>query len=194
TDDKKQALKQEIDKTKQSIDRQRNIIIDQLNGASNKKQATEDILNSVFSKNEVEDIMKRIKTNGRSNEDIANQIAKQIDGLALTSSDDILKSMLDQSKDKESLIKQLLTTRLGNDEADRIAKKLLSQNLSNSQIVEQLKRHFNSQGTATADDILNGVINDAKDKRQAIETILQTRINKDKAKIIADVIARVQKD
>ena len=29
-DDKKQALKQEIDKTKQSIDRQRNIIIDQL--------------------------------------------------------------------------------------------------------------------------------------------------------------------
>ena len=194
SDDKKQALKQEIDKTKQSIDRQRNIIIDQLNGASNKKQATEDILNSVFSKNEVEDIMKRIKTNGRSNEDIANQIAKQIDGLALTSSDDILKSMLDQSKDKESLIKQLLTTRLGNDEADRIAKKLLSQNLSNSQIVEQLKRHFNSQGTATADDILNGVINDAKDKRQAIETILQTRINKDKAKIIADVIARVQKD
>ena len=150
SDDKKQALKQEIDKTKQSIDRQRNIIIDQLNGASNKKQATEDILNSVFSKNEVEDIMKRIKTNGRSNEDIANQIAKQIDGLALTSSDDILKSMLDQSKDKESLIKQLLTTRLGNDEADRIAKKLLSQNLSNSQIVEQLKRHFNSQGTATA--------------------------------------------
>ncbi|MCG1318978.1 LPXTG cell wall anchor domain-containing protein [Staphylococcus epidermidis] len=194
SDDKKQALKQEIDKTKQSIDRQRNIIIDQLNGASNKKQATEDILNSVFSKNEVEDIMKRIKTNGRSNEDIANQIAKQIDGLALTSSDDILKSMLDQSKDKESLIKQLLTTRLGNDEADRIAKKLLSQNLSNSQIVEQLKRHFNSQGTATADDILNGVINDAKDKRQAIETILQTRFNKDKAKIIADVIARVQKD
>ncbi|TES22728.1 LPXTG cell wall anchor domain-containing protein [Staphylococcus epidermidis] len=193
SDDKKQALKQEIDKTKQSIDRQRNIIIDQLNGASNKKQATEDILNSVFSKNEVEDIMKRIKTNGRSNEDIANQITKQIDGLALTSSDDILKSMLDQSKDKESLIKQLLTTRLGNDEANRIAKKLLSQNLSNSQIVEQLKRHFNSQGTATADDILNGVINDAKDKRQAIETILQTRINKDKAKIIADVIARVQK-
>lgn len=94
SDDKKQALKKEIDKTKQSIDRQRNIIIDQLNGASNKKQATEDILNSVFSKNEVEDIMKRIKTNGRSNEDIANQIAKQIDGLALTSSDDILKSIV----------------------------------------------------------------------------------------------------
>ena len=31
-----------------------------------------------------------------------------------------------------------------------------------------------------------------KTKRQAIETILQTRINKDKAKIIADVIARTK--
>lgn len=38
SDDKKQALKQEIDKTKQSIDRQRNIIIDRLNGASNKNK------------------------------------------------------------------------------------------------------------------------------------------------------------
>lgn len=38
SDDKKQALKKEIDKTKQSIDRQRNIIIDQLNGASNKNK------------------------------------------------------------------------------------------------------------------------------------------------------------
>ena len=42
--------------------------------------------------------------------------------------------------------------------------KIVKPKLSNSQIVEQLKRHFNSQGTATADDILNGVINDAKDK------------------------------
>lgn len=38
SDDKKQALKQEIDKTKQSIDRQRNIIMNQLNGASNKNK------------------------------------------------------------------------------------------------------------------------------------------------------------
>ena len=44
------------------------------------KQATEDILNSVFSKNEVEDIMKRIKTNGEVMK-ISNQIAKQIDVL-----------------------------------------------------------------------------------------------------------------
>lgn len=64
--------------------------------------------------------------------------------------------------------------------------------MSNSQIVEQLKRHFNSQGTATADDILNGVINDAKDKRQAIETILQTRINKDKA-VLSPMLLRVYK-
>ena len=50
--------------------------------------------------------------------------------------------MLDQSKDKESLIKQLLTTRLGNDEADRIAKKLLSQNLSEFSNRRTIKTSF----------------------------------------------------
>lgn len=191
---RKQALKQDIRQTEQRMNQQHDLILNQLQQSKDKHKATQSILDKVMSQNEAKQAMKRIQTKGKTDHQIANQIDKQLDGLAHTSSDNILKSMLDQSKDKESLIKQLLTTRLGNDEADRIAKKLLSQNLSNSQIVEQLKRHFNSQGTATADDILNGVINDAKDKRQAIETILQTRINKDKAKIIADVIARVQKD
>ena len=45
-----------------------------------------------------------------------------MDSLATTSSDDILKSMLDQSKDKRKLIKQLMSTRLGQNEASKIAK------------------------------------------------------------------------
>ena len=57
-----------------------------------------------------------------------------------------------------------------------------------------MKHHFNTQGKATADDILNGIINDAKDKKKAIETILRTRINKDKARLLAGIIARVQTD
>ena len=98
--------------------------------------------------------------------------------------------MLDQSKDKESLIKQLLTTRLGNDEADRIAKKLLSQNLSNSQIVEQLKRHFNSQ--EQLDDILNGVINDAKDKNKRLKQYYKPVSIKTKLKL-SPMLLRVYK-
>ena len=64
-----------------------------------------------MSNNEAQRI-ENIKIKGQSDKDIANQIAKQIDGVATTSSDDILKSMLDQSHNKEKLIKELLSTRL----------------------------------------------------------------------------------
>ena len=59
--------------------------------------------------------------------------------------------MLDQSHNKEKLIKELLSTRLGNNEASQIAKKLANGHLSQSQI--ELKRYFDKNGHATADDI-----------------------------------------
>ena len=96
--------------------------MDQLKNSKDKAQATKNILNSVMSKNEADNAMKQIKTSKQSDKQIANQIAKQMDSLATTSSDDILKSMLDQSKDKEKLIKQLMSTRLGQNEASKIAK------------------------------------------------------------------------
>ena len=120
-----------------------------------------------MSNNEAQRALKNIKIKGQSDKDIANQIAKQIDGVATTSSDDILKSMLDQSHNKEKLIKELLSTRLGNNEASQIAKKLANGHLSQSQIVDQLKRYFDKNGHATADDILNGVLNNAKNKKQS---------------------------
>ena len=46
----------------------------------------------------------------------------------------------------------------------------------------------------SADDILNDVLNNAKDKQQAIETILATRIEQGKAKVLADIINRIQSD
>lgn len=67
---------------------------------------------------------------------------------------------------KKKLIKELLSTRLGNNEASQIAKKLANGHLSQSQIVDQLKRYFDKNGHATADDILNGVLNNAKNKKK----------------------------
>ena len=119
--------------------------MDQLKNSKDKAQATKNILNSVMSKNEADNAMKQIKTSKQSDKQIANQIAKQMDSLATTSSDDILKSMLDQSKDKEKLIKQLMSTRLGQNEASKIAKKLAHSHLSNAQIVNQLKRDFDKK-------------------------------------------------
>ncbi|MBW4835976.1 MAG: cell wall anchor protein [Staphylococcaceae bacterium] len=194
SDDNKQKLKREIDRAHQKLDGQQNAILYQLKNDKDKAKSTENILRSIMSNNEAQRALKNIKIEGQSDKDIANQIAKQIDGVATTSSDDILKSMLDQSRDKEKLIKELLSTRLGNNEASQIAKKLANGHLSQSQIVEQLKRYFDKNGHATTDDILNGVLNNAKNKKEAIETILATRLNQDKAKILAGVITRIQND
>lgn len=194
SDDNKQKLKREIDRAHQKLDGQQNAILNQLKNDKDKAKTTENILHSIMSNNEAQRALKNIKIKGQSDKDIANQIAKQIDGVATTSSDDILKSMLDQSHNKEKLIKELLSTRLGNNEASQIAKKLANGHLSQSQIVDQLKRYFDKNGHATADDILNGVLNNAKNKKEAIETILATRLNQDKAKILASVITRIQND
>lgn len=190
----KQEITNDIDQAHQKLNDQQNVILDQLKNDKDKVQATKNILNSIMSQNEAQDALKKIQTKGQSDKAIANQIAQQIDGLATTSSDDILKSMLEQSKDREKLIKELLSTRLGDNEASNIAKKLANSNLSPSQIVDQLKRNFNQNGNATANDILNGVLNNAKNKKEAIETILATRLNQDKAKLLANVIARAQND
>lgn len=190
----KATLKKEVTNTKQSIARQRQIILQQLANTKNKEQAVQNIVNSVFSKNEADRILKNITTTNQTDQQIADQIAHHIDGLTLNNSDDILKAMLDQSKDKEQLISQLLATKLSSKEAQSLAKQFVDKKLTNGQIVDQLKRHFISSGKATADDILQEVINNAKDKRQAIETILATRIEQGKAKLLADLITKAEQD
>ena len=146
SDDNKQKLKREIDRAHQKLDGQQSAILNQLKNDKDKAKTTENILHSIMSNNEAQRALKNIKIKGQSDKDIANQIAKQIDGVATTSSDDILKSMLNQSHNKEKLIKELLSTRLGNKEASQIAKKLA------------------------------------------------TRLNQNKAKILASVITRIQND
>lgn len=191
---RKQALKQDIRQTEQRMNQQHDLILNQLQQSKDKHKATQSILDKVMSQNEAKQAMKHVKTKGKTDQQITNQIDKQLDGLAHTSSDNILKSMLDQSEDKQQLIKQLLATRLGDKEAQRIAKQLANGQLSNQQIVEQIKRHIDKQGHVSADDILNDVLNNAKDKQQAIETILATRIEQGKAKVLADIINRIQSD
>ncbi|MBO1199020.1 adhesin [Staphylococcus simiae] len=190
----KATLKKEVINTKQSIAKQRQIILKQLANTKNKDQAVQNIVNSVFSKNEADRILNNITTTHQTDQQIADQIAHHIDGLTLNNSDDILKAMLDQSKDKEQLISQLLSTKLSSQEAQSLAKQFVDKKLTNNQIVDQLKRHFISSGKATADDILQEVINNAKDKRQAIETILATRIEQGKAKLLADLITKAEQD
>ncbi|SUK41290.1 Uncharacterised protein [Staphylococcus aureus] len=50
-----------------------------------------------------------------------------------------------------------------------MAKDWTNKGLSNRQIVNQLKKHFASTGDTSSDDILKAILNNAKDKKQAIE-------------------------
>ena len=190
----KQAIDNDIETVRKNIENNRDIILNRLQQASDKQRAAEDILNSVFSKNEAQHILKNIKTKGQSDKQIADQIMKQIDGLTSTTSDDILKSMLEQATNKEDLLKTILSTRLGQNEAATIAKRLANDHLTNSQIVDRLKQAFNQHGLVSSDDILNDILDKTSNRKQAIETMLATKLNQAKANVLADIISRVQSD
>ncbi|MGZ1848857.1 adhesin [Staphylococcus argenteus] len=190
----KSDLLNEVDKTKERIKNQRSIILDQLAHTKDKKAATKTILENVFNKDEADKILKNIQLKGQTDQQIADQITRNIDRLSLTTSDDILTTMFEQSKDKKALITQILQTKLGKTEADKLAKEWTNKGLSSEQIVEQLKKHFASTGDTSSDDILKAILNNAKDKKRAIETILATRIEQQKAKLLADLITKMETD
>lgn len=174
----KSDLMSEVNKTKERIKSQRNIILEELARTDDKKHATQRILESIFNKDEADKILKDIRVDGKTDQQIADQITRHID----------------QSQDKSLLISQILQTKLGKAEADKLAKDWTNKGLSNRQIVDQLKKHFASTGDTSSDDILKAILNNAKDKKQAIETILATRIERQKAKLLADLITKIETD
>lgn len=46
----------------------------------------------------------------------------------------------------------------------------------------------------SSDDILNDILDKTSNRKQAIETMLATKLNQAKAKVLADIISRVQSD
>lgn len=194
TNEQKQNVEKDIRNVRQNVKANRDEISGRLEQSSNKQATVEQILGSVFSKNEAQKIAKQIKTNGQSDKQITDQMMKHMDNLKTTTSDDILASMFDQAPDKEALIKTLLSTRLGNNEASQIAKQLAKENLSSSELVNQVKQKINANQKITADDILKDILDKSSDHKQTIETLLATKLNQTQAKALADFIARAQTD
>nr|WP_276312415.1 hypothetical protein [Staphylococcus haemolyticus] len=194
TNEQKQNVEKDIRNVRQNVKANRDEISGRLEQSSNKQATVEQILGIVFSKNEAQKIAKQIKTNGQSDKQITDQMMKHIDNLKTTTSDDILASMFDQAPDKEALIKTLLSTRLGNNEASQIAKQLAKENLSSSELVNQVKQKINANQSVTADDILKDILDKSSDHKQTIETLLATKLNQTQAKALADLIARAQTD
>ncbi|MUN94942.1 LPXTG cell wall anchor domain-containing protein [Staphylococcus sp. 170179] len=192
TTKQKQNVENDITNVRQDVKANRDTILDRLEQSKDKRATVDQIIGSVFSKNEAQHIAKEINTKGQSDKQITDQVMKQLDRLKTTTSDDILASMFDQAPDKEVLIKTLLSTRLGNSEASQIAKRLAKAQLSNSELVNKVKQEINAQRTVTADDILKDVLEKSSDRKQTIETLLATKLNQSQAKALADIIARAQ--
>ncbi|MGV3095010.1 LPXTG cell wall anchor domain-containing protein [Staphylococcus borealis] len=192
TTKQKQNVENDITNVRQDVKANRDTILDRLEQSKDKRATVDQIIGSVFSKNEAQHITKEINTKGQSDKQITDQVMKQLDRLKTTTSDDILASMFDQAPDKEALIKTLLSTRLGNSEASQIAKRLAKAQLSNSELVNKVKQEINAQRTVTADDILKDVLEKSSDRKQTIETLLATKLNQSQAKALADIIARAQ--
>ena len=57
-----------------------------------------------------------------------------------------------------------------------------------------LKQAFNQHGLVSSDDILNDILDKTSNRKQAIETMLATKLNQAKANALADIISRVQSD
>ena len=79
-------------------------------------------------------------------------------------------------------------------EASQIAKQLAKENLSSSELVNQVKQKINANQKITADDILKDILDKSSDPKQTIETLLATKLNQTQAKALADLIARAQTD
>ncbi|MFJ1245131.1 hypothetical protein ACEXP9_21345, partial [Bacillus amyloliquefaciens] len=79
-----------------------------------------DIINRTFDDRHAQSILERIDTDGKTDQQIANQVISQLDGLSTTSSDDILQAMFDKTGDKQALVKTILSTHLNDVDASRI--------------------------------------------------------------------------
>lgn len=186
-EDKSKMIK-EIKQVKQNVNEQHDIVMDQLQSVDNKDRAVKDIINRTFDDKHAQSILERIDTDGKTNQQIANQVISQLDGLSTTSSDDILQAMFDKTGDKQALVKTILSTHLDDKDASRIAERMMRDNPDNKQIVALLKQNFGDN--ITSDDILETLLAQSEDKRQALETILASKLNDAKAQALADVIAK----
>src|SRR5699024_1169636 len=184
----KSKMAKEIKQVEQNLNEQHEIVLDQLKSVDNKDRAVKNIINRTFDDRHAQSILERIDTDGKTDQQIANQVISQLDGLSTTSSDDILQAMFDKTGDKQALVKTILSTHLNDVDASRIAEKIMRDNPDNEQIVALLKQNFGDN--VTSDDILETLLDQSEDKRQALETMLASKLNDAKAQALANVIAK----
>ncbi|HDK5705674.1 TPA: cell wall anchor protein [Staphylococcus pseudintermedius] len=173
------------------LNAQNDTILTELQQHDDKRAAVESILGEIFNAQEAAQRAKQIDVKGKTDQQLANEIHQQADGLIKTSSDDLLLGMLENNSNTQGLVESILRTRFDKQEAHKIAGEIMQGKPSNTAILDRLKDHFKANGKASGDDILNALINNTDADAEVIESILGGRLNAENAKLIAD---RVQQD
>ncbi|RIL91599.1 hypothetical protein BUY80_14280, partial [Staphylococcus equorum] len=184
SEERKALLNKEIQSIQRELNEQNDVVRQRLNTVDNKPEAVRALIGETLNDKEAANVLKRIQTDGKSNAQIANQIVSQLDRFTTLTSDDLLRSMLENTTQRKDLIETLLSTRFDSTEASKIADDILKGNPTNAQILERLKQRYGPD--MTADDILENVFDQAHNQRQALETILKSKFSPDVAHALAE--------
>ncbi|BAS45170.1 hypothetical protein SSCHL_0390 [Staphylococcus schleiferi] len=172
------------------LNQQNDEILSRLKAANDKQVAVKSILSDLYNDKQAEAIAKQIHTHGQNNQQIADQLQRAIDDLKQTHSDTLLLGMLDNTTHTKDLVTTLLNTRFDEQKSKYLAQKIMEGKPSNQEILNRLKKYYKENGKATSDDILNALLKQAHNKKDAIEAILDGRLNPDNASLIAQRISK----
>ena len=187
SEERKALLSKEIDAIKHQLNMQNDLVLNRLKSSNHKTEAVTSLIRQTFNDREADTILKRVQTKDKTDAQIANQLVSEFDRLSAHSSDDVLRSMIDNTSNPQELLEALLSTRYDTVEAAKIASDILKGHPNSAQIVNRLKQRYGPH--MTGDDILENVLDQAHDKRQALETILGSQFNDETARALAKRIA-----
>lgn len=187
SEERKALLSKEIDAIKHQLNTQNDLVLNRLKSSSHKTEAVTSLIRQTFNDREADTILKRVQMKDKTDAQIANQLVSEFDRLSAHSSDDVLRSMIDNTSNPQELLEALLSTRYDTVEAAKIASDILKGHPNSAQIVNRLKQRYGPH--MTGDDILENVLDQAHDKRQALETILGSQFNDETARALAKRIA-----
>lgn len=188
---RQQQIDKELKQSQAELDQLRNQIKHDLDESTNRQQQLKQDLNQLFDDDQLKDIFDHISTKDKTNKQIADEIIHHIHHTH-TTGDELLESMLNKANNKEDFIAHLLSPNLSSNEAHKVAKEILNKHLSSAQTIQKVKDRLKRYGISSSDDILNQAINHAHNKREAIEAVLRTKFNHDKAHLLAGIIAKAQ--
>jgi len=188
---RQQQLDKELKQSQAELDQVRNQIKHDLDESADRKQQLKHDLSQLFDDDQLKDVLDHISTKDKTNKQIADEIIQHVHH-AHTTSDDLLESMLNKANNKEDFIAHLLLPNLSSNEAHKVAREILNKHLNSAQTIQEVKDRLKQYGISSSDDILNQAINHAHNKREAIEAVLRTKFNHDKAHLLAGIIAKAQ--